>query len=376
MRILWYGPHPDMPTGYATQTALVLERLKMTGHEVAVSATAGQDSRPGAWHGIPVLPCTPYAEVGQDTVGPNYQDFKADIVFTFLCTWLLEKYPLVWRDLRTVHMTPVDCSPMSMADYGVIANTGGTPAAISRFGLEMMRQGARGRAKLDPLFLPHGVDTRCFSPSADRDQMRSDMGFDGKFVVGMNFMNNDRDRKNTDPAFRGFAKFHAKHPDSVLAVHAIQALPEGIHLPQLAAHLGIDKAVAWSPQPELVRGMITPPMLNDWYNALDVYLGPGNEGFGLPHIEAQACGVPVILGDWSTGPELVGPGWLVSGQNQWNGKHQADWGLAYVDSIAASLEVAYEEARNLRDDARSFALTHDINRVFREHWEPVLADLG
>jgi glycosyltransferase involved in cell wall biosynthesis len=371
MRILWYGPYPDMPTGYATQSALILPRLKAMGHEVAVSATAGQDSRPGWWQGIPVYPCTPYAEVGQDTVVPNYQDFKADIVFTFLCTWLLEKYPAVWRGLRTVHLTPVDCTPMSAADHAVIIETNGTPAAISRFGLEQMQ--ARG---LDPLFLPHGIDTRCFTPSPDRDAMRADMGYAGKFVVGMNFMNNDPERKNIDPAFGGFAKFHAKHPDSVLAVHAIQALPEGYVLPELAAHLGIADAVAWSPQSELVRGMITPAMLSDWYNALDVYLGPGNEGFGLPHVEAQACGTPVILGDYSTGPELVGPGWLTGGQRYYNRKHKADWMRASEDGIAAALEEAYEDARNRREAARDFAAGFDINKVVRDHWEPVLAALG
>ena len=374
MRILWHGPHPDMPTGYGTQTALILPRLQALGHEVAVSATAGQDNHPGHWRGIPIFPCTTYADVGEDVVHTHYQQFKADLVITFLCTWLL-KYPAVWRDLRTLHMTAVDCDPMSMADYQVIADTGGTPVAFSEFGLRMMRAGVEGRAKLDPLYLPHGVDTRCFTPAAERDSMRVQMGYDGKFVVGMNVMNNDRTRKNIKPALYGFAKFHVKHPDSVLAIHSIQALPEGIHLPRLAAHLGIAGAVSWSPQYELVTGMITPRMMADWYNALDVYLGPGNEGFGLPHIEAQACGVPVILGDWSTGPDLVGPGWLATGQPDWNDKHQADWHLAHVDSIAGCLEEAYEDARAKRDAARAFALGHDINKVVREHWEPVLGEL-
>lgn len=383
MRMLWHGPHPGwdsegrapgMPTGYASQTAMLLSRFKALGHEVAVSATAGQTNFPGHWQGIPVFPCTTYADVGEDVVHGHYQQFKADVVFTFLCTWLL-KYPQVWRDLRTVHLNPVDCTPMSMADYQVIADTGGTPAAISEFGLRVMRAGGEGRAKLDPLYLPHGVDTRCFTPAKDRDAMRSDMGFKGKFVVGMNVMNNDRVRKNIEPSIRGFAKFHKTHPDSVLALHSIQALPEGIHLPRLAAHLGIADAVSWSPQYELVTGMITPKMLADWYNALDVYLSPGNEGFGLPAIEAQACGVPVILGNWSTGPDLAGPGWLVSGQAYWNEKHQADWQVANVDSIAEKLGEAYEGARNRREAAREFALGHDINTVVREHWEPVLAGL-
>lgn len=373
MRILWHGPHPDMPTGYATQTALLLPRLQALGHDIAVSATAGQENHPGTWRGIPVYACTTYAEVGQDTVRFNYRTHKADVVFTFLCTWLLEKYPAIWRDLRTVHVSPVDCAPMSKADYQVIVDTGGMPAAISRFGETQMR----GRG-LDPLYLPHGIDTRLFHPAADRDAMRADMGFDGKFVVGMNFMNNDKRRKNLDAAFQGFAAFHVEHPDSILAVHAIQALPEGINTIKLAAALGLKpgESVTWSPQEELVGGYITAPMLADWYNACDVVLDIGNEGFGLTGLEANACGTPAIRGRWSTGPELAGPGWLVDGERRWNDKHEAFWGEAHIASVTARLEEAYELARDRRDDARSFALGHDINKVVREHWEPVLAELG
>ena len=373
MRILWHGPHPDMPTGYGTQTALLLPRLQALGHDVAVSATAGQENHPGQWRGIPVYSCTTYAEVGQDTVRYNYRTFKADIVFTFLCTWLLEKYPLVWRDMRTVHMTPVDCVPMSQADYLVIAGTGGYPAAISRFGEAQMR--AR---ELDPLYAPHGVDTKLFRPAADRDAMRADMGYDGKFVVGMNFMNNDRRRKNLDAAIQGFARFHAEHPDSILALHCVQVLPEGINTVKLAAALGLKpgESVTWSPQEELVGGYITPTMLADWYNACDVVLDIGNEGFGLTGLEANACGTPAIRGDWSTGPELVGPGWLVTGETRWNDKHEAFWGEAHIASVVAALGEAYEDARNCREASRDHAMAWDINKIVREHWEPVLGELG
>jgi glycosyltransferase involved in cell wall biosynthesis len=127
--------------------------------------------------------------------------------------------------------------------------------------------------------------------------------------------------------------------------------------------------------------MIRPPMLADWYRACDVLLSPGNEGFGLPAIEAQACGTPVILGDWGTGPELAGDGWLVPGELWWNDIHQADWHDAGTPGMVAALEEAYEmycteaETRSRRDAARDNALTHDIGKIVRDHWEPVLGAL-
>lgn len=375
MRILWKSAHPDMATGYGTQSALILPRLKALGHEVAVSVTAGQDGHFSFWQGIPVFGRSSYTDLGEDTVREDASAFKADLVITFFCTWV-SKYPHVWRDLRTVHMTPVDCDPMSIRDYRVICDTGGTPAAVSRTGLDIMRKGGLDREALDPLFLPHGVDTAAFAPPADRDALRREMGVDGKFTVGMNFNNNDKFRKNIQESIRGFALFHAKHPDSVLCLHAMQAQPEGYNLLALTRHLGIRDAVKWTPQYELITGMIPAKVLADWYGALDVYLGPGNEGFGLPAIEAQACGTPVILGDWSTGPELHGDGWLAEGQRWWNDVHQADWHMASPQSIAECLEEAYEDAGNRRDAARDNALRWDINKMVREHWEPVLGDLG
>ena len=81
-------------------------------------------AHPGWWRGIPVFPHSTYADVGEDVVAGHYRQFKADLVVTFLCTWLLQ-YPGVWRDLRTVHLTPVDCDPMGERDIATLRATGG-----------------------------------------------------------------------------------------------------------------------------------------------------------------------------------------------------------------------------------------------------------
>ena len=44
-----------------------------------------------------------------------------------------------------------------------------------------------------------------------------------------------------------------------------------------------------------------------WYNSADLFVYPSQyEGFGLPPLEAMACGVPVITSDTSSLPEVVG----------------------------------------------------------------------
>lgn len=370
MRILWHSAHPDMPTGYAQQTALLVPRLAKLGHDISISATAGQESRPGEWRGFKVWPKTPYEDFGQDTVLGHYQGWEADLCVTLMCVWPLN--PAAWRDLKVLHLTPVDCEPMCHRDYAVIENSGGMPAAISRFGERMMQ--AR---ELDPLYLPHGIDTSVFHPSADRAAARRAFGLDGRFVVGMNFMNNDPGRKNPDDQIRAFAAFHKKHPDAVLLLHALQALPGGLNLPALVHHLGLDDAVRWTDQYQLACGMATPEALATWYATQDVYLGAGNEGFGLPAVEAQACGTPVILGNYSTGPELVGPGWLVNGQRKWNNTHQADWHVPFQTDLLRALDKAYAAtggpaATHLRAKARRFAEGYDIDTIVETYWRPVL----
>lgn len=54
-------------------------------------------------------------------------------------------------------------------------------------------------------------------------------------------------------------------------------------------------------------GFISPDVLALWYNAAEVFLYPSVfEGFGLPVLEAMACGTPVIVSDASSLPEVAG----------------------------------------------------------------------
>lgn len=57
----------------------------------------------------------------------------------------------------------------------------------------------------------------------------------------------------------------------------------------------------------LFPGYISPDELPLWYNAAELFVYPSlYEGFGLPPLEAMACGTPVITSKVSSLPEVVG----------------------------------------------------------------------
>ena len=119
-----------------------------------------------------------------------------------------------------------------------------------------------------------------------------------------------------------------------------------------------------------------------WYNSCDVLSNAGyGEGFGLPAIEAQACGVPVILSDGSTGPELVGPGWLVKTQAAWNETHRAQWHTPIIGSkrqpgtLVHAYHQAYEQAADRAPAAWKFAAKYEWETV-SPMWDDCIKAVG
>jgi glycosyltransferase involved in cell wall biosynthesis len=117
------------------------------------------------------------------------------------------------------------------------------------------------------------------------------------------------------------------------------------------------------------------------YSAADVLLLPSRaEGFGVPLIEAQACGCPVITSDFGPMRELCMSGWLVDGQRDWDQGLQQWQFLPFSHSILSSLEQAYQgkvsgKNAQMRNHASVMAKEYDVEVVTREYLVPVLESL-
>lgn len=373
MRILIHSNAPWCNTGYGRQAAIWATRFRDAGYEVAISAFHGLHGSPIAWQDIPVYPGG-RENWGLDIVAGHYQHWKADLLITLMDTWCLNPAYLSGSGMNMAHWTPVDCEPMGDADRQSLEAMQGMPIAISRHGERMM-----GEAGLKPMYAPHGIDTTVFRPPDDRAALRRLMGLDDKFVIGICAANTDQRRKGFAEQFMAFERLRRKHKDALMLVHSVISNEQwgGVELRVIADQLGISDAVVFADQYTLLTGQVTDEAMASWYGALDLLSNCSfAEGFGLPIIEAQACGTPVVVTRASSMPELAGAGWSVGGDRFWIGLHQAWWVKPHVAEIAEAYEKAYAAAERKRKAARTFALRYDAKHVLETHWTPVLEKLA
>lgn len=357
-----------MPSGYGQQCALWAPRFVDLGHEVAISAYFGLRGGLLEWQGIPVYPAG-QAPYGGDVVGMHARHFGADLVIILADQWIVAHETLV--GLNVAAWMPIDCEPLGALDQSRLQASGALPIAMSRFGERQLAD-----AGFTPFYVPHGIDTAVFKPPEDRAALREAMGVDDKFVIGISAANMDKQRKAFPEQIAAFAKLHARHPDTLLILHTLTETNFGVDLQEVVDRLGMTDAVKFSSQYLQTAGLIEPYQLAATYGALDLLSACSyGEGFGLPIIEAQACGTPVVVTDCSAMVETGGPGWRVRGERSYIPQQHAWWTKPSIDAIARVYEKAYQRGSDYerrRTAAREHALTYDVDRVLTEYWKPVL----
>ena len=106
--------------------------------------------------------------------------------------------------------------------------------------------------------------------------------------------------KNCEGLLRAWALAGAQVADRQLVFVGGGAAQYVARLQSLAAELGIGPDV-------LFVGKVPNPEIPVFYHAADVLVYPSfNETFGLPILEAMACGCPVVTSDVSAMPEIAG----------------------------------------------------------------------
>ncbi len=372
MKILWVSNAPHSPTGYGNQTQVNVPRLKALGHEMSVTAFYGLQGAPSNWNGVLVLPASqnPY---GNDVIVADATHVEADIVITLMDVWVLA--PEIMSQVAWYPWLPIDHDPAPPAVVDVLKACR-RPIAYSQFGVKKLKE-----AGFDPLYVPHSVDRSVYKP-LDRAESRKALGFkESEFVVGLVAANKGApSRKAFDQQIRAFAEFQRRHKDAVLYLHTDMLGMQGENLRRIIELAGLPKgAVVEVPSYRYARGFIPWPWMAQAYNTFDVLLhATRGEGFGLTIIEAQACGCPVIVTDFSAMPELVtdGLGWKVGISDKFFSQDSYQV-TPSVPEIVDALEQAYQRRgdEDLRAAVAKTMDAYDADHVAETYWKPVLAGI-
>ncbi|MBX3277064.1 MAG: glycosyltransferase [Acidobacteria bacterium] len=151
--------------------------------------------------------------------------------------------------------------------------------------------------------VPHGVDSRFRviddSRTLEAYRRRRSLPDDYFLAVGTSYPH-----KNRLGLLRAFERLRATVPEAKLVLagaRSKQTLPEEDALIARLAHSVVDLGIV--PDEELV----------ELYNGAAVFVCPSlYEGFGLPVLEAFACGVPVVCSNLSSLPEVAGDAALLA----------------------------------------------------------------
>jgi glycosyltransferase involved in cell wall biosynthesis len=212
-------------------------------------------------------------------------------------------------------------------------------AAVVLTPSEVSREGAIEWLDLDPervRVTPWGVD-EVFSPGPRSDQALARLGVHGRYLLTVGAL---RPRKNLEGALATFEALRS-HDDLALVVAGGRGWDDG----DLLARVG------HSPAADRIRltGQVSDEDLAELYRGTECFLFPSRyEGFGLPPLEAMACGAPVVSSDRSSMPEVVGDAALLVPPDD-----TAGW-VSAVEGMLASPERRAEVVERGRRRAAGF----------------------
>lgn len=390
MRILWASgaPWAKKSSGFANQTSKILPCLASLGHEIGLFAWHGLEG--GAMQtvlegGYPLTIFPKGADrFGNDMVAIHAQAFAADVVISFVDLWVIDgaQYSAVtpWCPLF-----PVDCWPLPPGDAANLRTHALQPLVYSRFAERMCQA-----AGIEVRYVPHILEVDSFTPGS-RANARADLGWPADaFMVTMVAANrNFPSRKAIPECLKAFKLFSEQHSDALLYLHMKKGDAGDVPIPQMIEQLGLTGRVA---MPESYAYQMGVPIeeLAQIYRASNVLLSPSyGEGLCMPILEAAACGIPSIVGDWSGMAEVCFDGYLIEPPSMFvesYGRIEQEYYLPHggnhtippIGAIIQGLEWAYttNDTPERQAARREQTLPYAADVVTRDYWRPVLEEIA
>src|SRR3990167_7018057 len=306
LKIVFAGDALWSRSGYANELTHLIRRFLLDGWQVAQATKAGLS---GHWidYQMPEGTLRMYPSVddphGSDTMFYAARHFGAQVVISMIDIWVI---PPQW--IQNLHQIgckwwpylPIDANP---APLGVLQRLPLADKIItfSQFGYnQLIKHGWVSE------MIHEGVDVNLLQPK-DKLEAKKKIGVPQDiFLWGMIAANKENPpRKAFQECLEAFKLFVDVHPEARLFIGSNQISPTSFPIRDYANHLGIlDKM--FFPDQLFFTILATDEDVENYYNAFDGLLHPSQtEGFGLTIVEAQAVGVPVVVNNAHSMPELI-----------------------------------------------------------------------
>lgn len=348
-RVLFITEATYLNTGYATYSKNIIESLFNTGkYEIAEFSIYGSEEDPRRstikWKNYPNIP-KPTNSIDLETYNSNPSnqfgewrfervcvDFKPDVVLCIRDFWMdafVYKSPFR-RIFKWVWMPTVDGSPQNEEWVDCFCNADGI-ITYSDWAYNVLKEQSGDAIKYIGTASPTASEH--FYPM-DKTAIRKEFGLDPNSKIIGTVMRNQR-RKLFPVLFKAFSSYlkmtgdkntflycHTSYPDNgwdlgnLLLENEISTRVLFSYICSKCGSLEVskfndaikccDRCRSFNSTPSNVANGVPDSILAKIYNTFDLYIQCSNsEGFGVPQVEAAACGVPVACTKYSAMEDVI-----------------------------------------------------------------------
>jgi len=327
-----------------------------------------------------------------EDVGPYYlEKYKIDYLHTLGDIWCYQYYPQVpkkrpWKWLGhyvfdTENMVSFWNNSIKNADISVVPSKN-SYELVKRYGHKNIQ------------YVPHGIDTNTYKPCTYEEKLefRESIGLpkDG-YIIGM--VAHNQHRKKIYRLLVAFQKFLVKNPNAFLVMHTAPKDSTGWDLPLIISDMGIKNHVLFTDKASKGFGDLHVPEseLRKLYCSMDIHaLSTGGEGFGVPIVEAMACGIPNVAPAYTTPKEflcdvdpldatkLVNERGIAVPYVDVDMHHTGGlWCIVDTNAMANAFQYLKDnqgEASKMGMKARKFAVENYDNEIVKTQWQELYAN--
>lgn len=294
-------------SGYGRISAEINRNLVKRGYHIMAASLSYDGLLPAVYDGEP-LPYHVASLQGKANwpelvmaIAGAYQPQVVMVTQDAPYSGIVRNLPLDWSRIAFIMTSPVDGAPIYPA-WVETAKQADALLTISEFGVTAWAEAGVQAGLTRP-----GINPNKFYkiPDDARAEVRRKLGVaEDAFVLGM--MAQHQGRKDIPGTMKAFFEFAKDKPTARLLLDMEPLSPAGWDLPAMC------KQQNWDMSKIIFRGDAAQKgvtELRDRYNVLDAHAVLAfREGFGLPILEAMACGVVSIAQDWCAGTEVLTDG--------------------------------------------------------------------